>query len=246
MTDEPEPLDSDVRAMLETALPMTAVPDPLRARILSKVEARIRLLPGGGGQGSEGAGAPQTGLSGPSAWVASHPWIAVSAAFVLGGAAAMGIRGEPQERVVYVERPGEIRAPSPAPRATPSASHDTVSVEALPVAEAPPKPTALATANPSLDTGERLAAESAVLDVARTALAAGDGERALDAVQRHEATFPRGLLTEEREALGIRALLALGRTSEAKGRVALFRTRYPESLFLPAVESALKKGPAAE
>jgi hypothetical protein len=216
--------------MLETALPMTAVPDPLRARILSKVEARIRLLPGGGG-----------GLSGPSAWVASHPWIAVSAAFVLGGAAAMGIRGEPQERVVYVERPAETLAPSPAPRATSSASHDTVSVEALPVAEAPPRPTALASANPTLDTGERLAAESALLDVARTALAAGDGERALDAVQRHEASFPRGLLTEEREALGIRALLALGRTSEAKGRVALFRTRYPESLFLPAVESAMKK-----
>jgi len=81
-----------------------------------------------------------------------------------------------------------------------------------------------------------------VLDVARAALAAGDGEHALQAVDRHAASFPRGLLTEEREALGIRALESLGRTAEAHARLSRFRARYPESLFLPAIESALKNG----
>jgi hypothetical protein len=253
MTD-PEPLDSDIRSMLEASLPMAAVPDAARARILSRVEARIALLPpGGGGQGPGQTAAPRANVPGPSgasSWVASHPWLAVSAAFVLGTVAGFGVRGEPPPtRVVYVDRRPVEEPPAPevAPP-VPTSPQETVPVEALPaVPSSAPGESAKASpgsaSGPEVNTGDRLAAESAVLDVARTALAEGDGERALDAVGRHEATFVHGLLTEEREALGIRALLALGRTKEAESRFARFRARYPESLFLPAVESAMKKAP---
>jgi len=242
MIDEPEPLDADVLGMLRSALPMTAVPEASRARILSKVEARIAVLPpGGGGHPAGPSVAPPAASLGAAAWIAGHPWLAVTAAFVLGGGAGVLLRGgSPKPEVVYVERPA-VTAPSPPAveaqgPATPPV--EAVPVEALPVA--PAKPHAEV---PRDDTGERLAAESAVLDVARTALAAGDGERALEAVDRHAASFPRGLLIEEREALGIRALVAVGRVEEAKARTARFRTRYPESLFLPAVESSLKSAP---
>jgi hypothetical protein len=250
MTDEPQPLDRDVLEMIQSALPATAVPDAARTRILSRVEASIALLPAGGtGHGPGPAASPRPSLGSPAAWIASHPWLAVSAAFALGGAAAAGVSASlreaaPRDRVVYVDRdvtppssPASV-APTPAPG---SAVPESVPVEALPVASSlPPRGQPEDTHE---GTGERLAAESAVLDVARSALAAGDGARALQAVDRHAAAFPRGLLTEEREALAIRALLGLERTSEARSRLSRFRTRYPDSLFLPAIESAMRNAP---
>jgi hypothetical protein len=237
MMDEPEGLDREVLGMLAAALPEATVPDAARSRILSKVESRIALLPVSASLG--GAGPTASPGAGATGWIASHPWLAVSAAFVLGGAAVGTMNAalrEPkvEERVVYVDRaPPAPSAPTP-PLPTAKGS-EPVPVETLPLA--PPPPSA---PEPQQGAGERLAAESAVLDVARAALAAGDGAHALQAVDRHAASFPRGLLTEEREALGIRALESLGRTTEARARLSRFRVRYPESLFLPAIESALK------
>jgi hypothetical protein len=237
MTDEPKALDRDVLGMLAAAFPEAPVPDAARGRILSKVESRIALLPVGGAV--EGPTSALARGAGPASWIASHPFLAVTAAFAVGGATVAALSAvfretKVEERVVYVER-SEPAPRAPAPASPASAS---VPVEALPLAK--PQPSA---PPPELGTGERLAAESAVLDVARAALAAGDGEHALQAVDRHAASFPRGLLTEEREALGIRALLSLGRSTEARGRLSRFRARYRESLFLPAIESALKNAP---
>lgn len=61
----------------------------------------------------------------------------------------------------------------------------------------------------------------------------------LGAVAQHRQQFPHGRLTEEREALAIRALLALGRTEGARQRAAAFRVNYPNSFLIPALDSAL-------
>jgi hypothetical protein len=109
MTDDTEPLDPDIRSMLETALPMTAVPEPLRDRILSKVEARIALRPAGDAAFRPSHAEP-VGPRGGSAWIASHPWLAVGAALVVGGAFGAAVKSASQgERVVYVARGGLSR-----------------------------------------------------------------------------------------------------------------------------------------
>jgi hypothetical protein len=51
------------------------------------------------------------------------------------------------------------------------------------------------------------------------------------------------MLTEEREALAVKALLLAGRDDEARQRAARFRERYPQSLFLPALEAKLRALP---
>src|SRR5262249_1082268 len=85
-----------------------------------------------------------------------------------------------------------------------------------------------------------LAAERALLDVARSALASGEPARALEAALRHERTYPNGLLVEEREALAVKALVALGRNDAARARGARFVKRFPNGLMRPAVEGALQ------
>jgi hypothetical protein len=104
-------------------------------------------------------------------------------------------------------------------------------------------PTPLPPSLPPPSVGQTLAAESAILDIARTAIARGEGDHALAAVDRHAAAFPHGSLREEREALAVKALVLAGRGDEARARAAKFRMAYPESLFLQAIESSLRSIP---
>jgi hypothetical protein len=104
-------------------------------------------------------------------------------------------------------------------------------------------PVAQRSAGASSGARDRLAAESAILDVARVAVAQGEGERAIQAIERHRAQFPNGVLSEEREALTIKALHLVGRNAEARSRAVLFQKAYPLSLFLPALRSVLDPAP---
>lgn len=239
MSHEPEPIDADLLAALRAAVPLTEVPGDVRARVLGAVEGRIAALPGpGGGRGGGGgqpgaASAPPTVAAPWTPWQAG-PWLAIPAALVVGGLLGSMLRGPGPDRVVYVDRmvtSAASTAPSaaaPAPLAIP--------VESLPAATAPQARSAPAPA----DSGQQLAAESKLLDVARTSLAHGEADHALAAVDRHAAQFPRGMLSEEREALAVKALALAGDGESARARAAQFRARYPESLFLPAVEAALR------
>ncbi|HEX4460371.1 MAG TPA: hypothetical protein VIA18_20480 [Polyangia bacterium] len=83
-----------------------------------------------------------------------------------------------------------------------------------------------------------LADERALLEKARTALAGGDGDAALAAVNRHAKLFPSGLLAEERDALRVRAMAARG--DDVQAQLDDFQSRYPLSLFLPSVRAAVE------
>lgn len=78
-------------------------------------------------------------------------------------------------------------------------------------------------------------AERTTLDRGRVALLRRDPQGALDAVAEHQRRFARGRLIEEREALRIQALFAVGRTSEARARTEDFARRWPGSIFIPAL-----------
>jgi hypothetical protein len=92
--------------------------------------------------------------------------------------------------------------------------------------------------NPGAPVIRTLADERALLEKARTALAGGDGDAALAAVNRHAKRFPSGLLAEERDALRVRAMAARG--DDVQAQLDDFQSRYPLSLFLPSVRAAVE------
>jgi outer membrane protein assembly factor BamD (BamD/ComL family) len=82
-----------------------------------------------------------------------------------------------------------------------------------------------------------------LLDEARTALSAGNTDQALASTDMHARRFAHPQLGEEREALGIQALVGGGRYDEARARAARFRAMWPNSLFLPAVDASIASIP---
>ncbi|MEO7035263.1 MAG: hypothetical protein ABI548_15180 [Polyangiaceae bacterium] len=144
-------------------------------------------------------------------------------------------------RVVYVERPA-----APITATAPSTLEPTVGASAPSAPRGPASIAALGRASIELarggagsDSGSELARERALLDVARADAAHGEPRQALAVTEQHRQQFPQGRLTEEREALAIRALLSLGRAADARARAQTFRSRYPNSFLIPAIESAL-------
>ena len=77
--------------------------------------------------------------------------------------------------------------------------------------------------------------ESQLIASARTALRSGSGAFALQLLDRAESRFPQGILVQEREALRVESLAALGRTAEARTRADAFMRAYPKSPHLGRV-----------
>lgn len=250
MSDQPPVLDPAVLAVLQGARPLTEAPVASKTRIQAALEQRIVALPPGGGEGggSDDGGAGGAGpgggpAPGALAWATAHPLLALGAVLAVGGVLGALVRDAtlPAPRVIYVDR--IVTAPAPSSTAVappPAATSAAIPVESLP--NGAPAAPSVAPAAP-IDSGEHLRAESALLDVARSALARGEAAPALAAVDRHAATFPSGILREEREALGIKALLLAGRVDQASARAARFREQYPTSVFRAALDSALRSAP---
>jgi TolA-binding protein len=139
------------------------------------------------------------------------------------------VQAPPTVVSVYVER---------APPAAIASEGSQVTVIASPAPSAstqtPPFASAAAQRRP-----DDISEERALLDPARTALGRSDGSSALAGVKKHEQRFPKGQLTEEREAIAIQALVALGRGDEARARGERFKRTYPNSVLAPSVNAAL-------
>lgn len=132
----------------------------------------------------------------------------------------------PRARRAVVSPPTPIEeAVGEPPSAPPGAS--TTEPAGPPAAPSPPSP------------ADALAAERALIDVARTAVARHHPDVALDAIQRHERDFPHGQLTEEREGLRVIALARAGERDEARARAEQFRARWPRSVLLRAIDAVL-------
>jgi hypothetical protein len=256
MNEELEPLDGDAFAILSTLKPVAEVPSDARERIRGAVEARVAMAnggrePAGTTPRTEGMDANRVEGRGLRGWVARNPLRALAGALIVGALAGAAARGAPPVRVVTVERATATPSSSTAPLPSPWAPVEPLAPGVPPEQSAPAPSTvrtqassaSSTTATGTPATGQQLAAESAILDVARSAIAQGEADHALAAVDRHANTFPHGVLREEREALGVKALVLAGRGEEARARTERFRMRYPESLFLPALESALRSIP---
>jgi hypothetical protein len=226
-----KPLPPNVHALLRAGLPASAPPSGVAERLFAAIEAGT---PPGGGAPTPPSGHSSGALRAVRGGIAARPLLAVTLALVTGGIVGVLARPRPEMRIVYREAapivvPTVAAPPPPVESAVPEVH-----------AEAPVATPARDRGAAPIDTAAQLAAEGAILDVARTSIARGEGDKALAAVDRHAAHFPHGLLAEEREALGVRALVAAGRPDDAKARAARFRERYPNSLFRQAIESVMK------
>jgi hypothetical protein len=83
-----------------------------------------------------------------------------------------------------------------------------------------------------------LEAETALLEKAQAELRAGHPDRALAALDEHDAEFKGGVLHEERRAGRILALCAAGRTGEATAEAARFLAESPRSPMAERVRSS--------
>jgi hypothetical protein len=165
----------------------------------------------------------------------------LAASFALGGGVvAVAMQSAPSRhgppRIVYVDRPAATPLPSDRRADTPPLAP----AEASSVTGPPEGPRTREQATPpSPSPRDQLTAERKLLDLARGALEREEPDGALDATRRHEHAYPNGVLVQEREAMAIRALVSLGRTSEARARADRFRARFPDSLLLPTIESTV-------
>jgi len=234
MTDREGPaLDEATRALVERAARGGAPASvETRARVLARVEAIL---------GSDGSSGGSPGRSSPPS-VAPGQWtrraLPLGASFLLGalaGAIAMRILSTP---ATSPRGPINVdRAPA-SPTSTPAGAHEAT---AAPTAGPTTSTTSgkPAARSPQAEVRPDLTAERQLLDKARQALDREDGAATLAAVAEHERRYPAGVLVQEREAMAVRALLLVGRTGEAQARATRFRTRFPNSVLLPAIESVI-------
>ncbi len=89
----------------------------------------------------------------------------------------------------------------------------------------------------------QLATETALLERARSAMARGWDDSALEALEQHRSRFPDGELVEEREALSVIALARAGRSEDAHIQATAFVKRFPGSLWLDQVEATEHRQP---
>jgi hypothetical protein len=126
--------------------------------------------------------------------------------------------------------PSETRAPS-LERAT---------AQSAPVGAAPsqgplPEPDDKPGGPPAFDPAP---SEGALLLQARRELTS-DPAGALALAREHARRFPAGALVPEREVLAIEALARLGRTSDARRRLELFRARFPQSPHISRLDALI-------
>jgi len=78
--------------------------------------------------------------------------------------------------------------------------------------------------------------EIALLESAQYAASRNDHRTVLIITSDHESRYPSGRLSEEREALRIRAMIGLGNLDRARQTAARFRRTFPRSVLLPKLD----------
>lgn len=240
---EAPPIPEDVATALAAERQRPGVDAMTRARLRARISTSLLAGPSSGTPPDVSPEAGSSGLLGKLRLV--HPAVTGVVGLILGAAGGAALQARLDAPAAAPERAPVVVAVS-APRtieAAPTILAPAASGSVSPAVAARPSSTVEPVA--SAPSAPKLTAERALLDVAHSELANGHAASALDALGRHADRFPRGVYREEREALAIRSLRALGRSDEAERRLVAFKTRYPNSLFLPTVD-APGKSPAGD
>jgi hypothetical protein len=234
-----DPLDSKLQRLFDEERSVIEADRQMQSAVLAHVELAVALAAVGtaatqaGGVGKIGAGS-----------LASKSALTIAAAAFVAGAVTGGTavrswlpisspsspRLEAQDPGVSPTIPLSIDAGLAEPTAPPSAPRPSTTDD-------PQRPP-----NPKRARGALLQ-EREVLDVAKAALARGEPKVAIVSLEQHLRAWPQGLMREEREVLWIQALTMAGRRAEALQRAKQFRSAYPNSILLPAVDAATEAPP---
>lgn len=212
--------------VLEQAIPVQ--PAAVRARAL--VRARAALVAGAGSLPAPAARAtPLQGTGGLVLACIACAGVGITA-YDLGARANLGVRVQPDMPVVF-------KLPLPSERSRSASPRVDSYIDAL--AGTPPvegeSRVAKATAGSSprwSSSTDAVRDELHLLGGARAAVAGEDYATALLRLDEHARRFRAGRLTEERDALRIKALAGLGRTDEARRAATAFRARFPHSVLV--------------
>ncbi len=212
--------------------------------------ATTAALAAAGGTAKAATAAGGTAAAGASTTVAASAFTAkvvvgiAAAAFAVGAGTGVAIQRAAAPPPAPVAPLPSFTAPAPEPTLiansrsiAPTASASDSAIPTAPPALPNPLPVPSATVAPSATSSDAdLAAERALIDRARSALARGDVPACLDATSAHAKRFPSGRLGEERELVAIQALAKDGQIALARARANRFRKTYPKSMFLPAID----------
>lgn len=205
--------------------------------IKSRALARARAVVDGArvaGSGLRSLGAMNRTASPRRAW---RTVLLIAAAVGAAGLAAAGAG-------LYGQSDAAEHLAAPGTAIPTEATHLAVGGALLPVEranDAPTEPAPQAPVAPQGSVGadgarslslKQYASELSLLEPARTSISRGDYAAALSALSQHRREFPNGQLSQEREALRVRALWGLGQKPAALAAASAFRKRYPRSALL--------------
>ncbi len=231
-------LPADIRALCEVEKGGAAMPPSVKRRLAVRIAAIPVAIPVGWAAGEALRGS----LGRRLLRILGHRASIAALSLAAGGGVGAKIESVVVRRQVAKAnaRPAAVAA-APAPK--PTVPIPAAAPEVVPTPHGSPRLHVMAAPAPRAGDESRLAEERALLATARTALTRGDSEGALVAVSRHEAIFPDGELSEERESLRVQALVLAGRRVEAREAARRFTARWPKSLSAPVVRAAVAGGP---
>ncbi len=222
MSERLEELDEDLAAALGPLREDVDVPEGVEARLFQRLQSSVNVAP------------PNVPAAPSPAATTGAPWWTVAAAFgagaVAGALALQALTTPAAPETVVREVIVEVfpDAGSDAPISFDAGPSDAFVVSAI----AAPQPNEISAPEAASQGGER-----ALLMRAQVALTRALASDALAALSEHRGRYPRGQLTEEREALWVQALAA-SHDARAASAAEAFLARYPSSIFREAVEAA--------
>lgn len=174
------------------------------------------------------------GIAGSGLWLSPLMKTLAIGAVVAGGGLLYGVSREPETLhgpIAMSASSSTEQAAVESPDVAPIPS-TTETAEAEAEATQPTSPQAVKA--PSI--GAKKPSEAQLLSQARASLE-NDPAKALNLIAQHQRLYPRGVLTEEREVLKVRALQKTGREDAAEQEAREFRKQHPDSIHhLPGTQ----------
>lgn len=152
------------------------------------------------------------------------------------GAYQLGRRSAEPPATVAIVQPRQAASPTPS---HPAATGTLVRSPATP---APATVRGRALAGPDSDENSVSDDELRLLELARTAAIRRAPTTVVLIAAEHASRYPASRLAEDREALRLHALIALGRKPEARKAAERFRREFPRSVLLGRLEEMLASG----
>jgi len=248
------PFDVEALLLREREAPVDDIPAELRDRVWSRVRGRVGDMVVRGEVVAHVAGTMRPGAA-PMSRLSLHPSGGLTAsAFAVGVLAGALIPSSPravepmrEPTVAAIERGTitELREDRTAPRradlAPPPPAAKPIRAAARAVA-VQPVPAEKKVAMEGAGDGHPDIVEDALVQRVGSSLREGKPAEAMAIMEDLQRRYPEGRLGQEREALIVQMLAAMGRREEASARLARFRELYPKSLLLPMLEQAVRDG----